>query len=62
MDIFSNSLPKILVESTLQLHLHPALDHAFSVLRDQSIQEGLDYSGISIEGDARSHLPLGSSI
>ena len=42
-------------ESTLGLHLHPALDHAQNVLRDQSIQEGLDYDGVDLNGFDRSH-------
>ena len=53
------SLAKIMIESSLNLHLHPALDHAYPVFRDESIQEGLDYSGVTKEGDSRSHLPLG---
>ena len=47
------SISKQLVESTLNLHLHPALDHAFSVFRDQSLQEGLDYSGVTEQGEKR---------
>ena len=56
------STAKTLIESTLNIHLHPALDHAFDVFRDQSLQEGLDYSGVQIDGSARSHLPLGSTV
>jgi len=47
------STAKTLVESTLNLHLHPALDHCYPVFRDESIQEGLDYSGINREGTKR---------
>ncbi len=47
------SLPKIMATSQLILHLHPALDHAFPVFRDQSLQDSLDYDGISIEGVKR---------
>ena len=50
-----SSLAKTMIESTLQMHLHPALDHAFPVFRDQSIQEGLDYDGVSKAGFDRSH-------
>ena len=50
-----SSLAKVMIESTLQMHLHPALDHAFPVFRDQSIQEGLDYDGVSKDGFDRSH-------
>ena len=48
-----SSLAKTMIESTMQLHLHPALDHAFEVFRDQSIQEQLDYDGVNIEGVKR---------
>ena len=48
-------LAKTMVESTLGLHLHPALDHAFPVFRDQSIQESLDYDGVNKDGFDRSH-------
>lgn len=54
------ALPKTLFESAITLHLHPALDHAQIVLRDESIQEGLDYSGVDREGNSRSHNPLGT--
>lgn len=53
------SLAKLMIESTLALHLHPALDHAFPVFRDESIQEGLDYSGVAKDGNSREHLPIG---
>ena len=45
-----SSLAKTMIESTLGLHLHPALDHAQPVFRDQSIQEALDYSGVQKDG------------
>ena len=48
-----SSLTKTMIESTLGLHLHPALDHAFDVFRDQSIQEQLDYDGINKLGESR---------
>ena len=48
-----SALAKTMVESTLQMHLHPALDHAFEVFRDQSIQEQLDYDGVNIQGVKR---------
>ncbi len=38
---------KTLLESAITLHLHPSLDHAQIVLRDESAQEGLDYSGVT---------------
>ena len=53
----SSSLAKTMIESTMQMHLHPALDHAFPVFRDQSIQDELDYDGVSREGFDRSHSP-----
>jgi hypothetical protein len=52
-----SSLAKTMIESTLGLHLHPALDHAFIVLRDQSIQDALDYDGVTKNGFDRSHSP-----
>jgi hypothetical protein len=52
-----SSLAKPMIESTMQLHLHPALDHAFEVFRDASIQEQLDYDGVDKEGFDRSHSP-----
>ena len=39
--------------SVFEWHLHPALDHAFNVFRDQSIQNLLDYSGVTIKGILR---------
>ena len=52
-----SDLAKTMVESTMQMHLHPALDHAFPVFRDQSIQDELDYDGVSRDGFDRSHSP-----
>jgi len=52
-----SALAKTMVESTMQLHLHPALDHAFEVFRDASIQEQLDYDGVDKDGFDRSHSP-----
>ncbi len=37
---------KLLAESQIILHTMPALDQAFVVFRDQSAQDGLDYSGV----------------
>ena len=36
---------KLLAESQIILHSMPALDQAFPVFRDQSVQDQLDYSG-----------------
>ncbi len=47
------SVAKIMSESQLILHLHPALDHAFQVFRDQSAQEQLDYSGVNEQNVTR---------
>ena len=44
------NLTKTLCESGLEMHLHPALDHAFPVFRDQSITNKIDYDGINIDG------------
>ena len=43
-----------LIESTMSLHLYPALENAFTVFRDQSLQEPLDYSGVTKTGISRS--------
>lgn len=51
------NLAKLMGESQLILHLHPALDHAQIALRDESIQEGLDYSGINRQGESRGLHP-----
>ena len=53
----SSSLAKTMIESTMQLHIHAALDHAFPIFRDQSIQDELDYDGVSRDGFDRSHSP-----
>ena len=50
-----SDLAKTMVESTMQMHLHPALDHAFPVFRDQSVQDELDYDGVTQQGFDRSH-------
>ena len=47
------SLAKTLCESGINLHLHPALDHAFPVFRDSSITNQLDFSGITKDGQDR---------
>ena len=52
-----SNLAKTMVESTMQMHLHPALDHAFPVFRDQSVQDELDYDGVTQQGFDRSHSP-----
>ena len=47
------SLLKPMVETAMILHLHSALDHAFVVLRDQSLQDQIDFSGVPIVGKLR---------
>ena len=54
----AGNLSKTLIESAISLHLHPALDHAFIALRDQSQQESLDYSGVDINGLTRGLAPV----
>jgi len=44
-------------ESGISLHLHPALDHAFPVFRDESITNKLDFDGVNKQGYDRSHSP-----
>ena len=44
---------KQLIESTMNFHLYPALDQAFTVFRDQSIQSPLDYDGVTKQGVSR---------
>ena len=51
----AGSLAKTMCESGLQLHLHPALDHAFPVFRDESITNKLDFDGVNKQGFDRSH-------
>ena len=46
-----------MIESGLEMHLHPALDHAFPVFRDQSITNQLDFDGVTKDGFDRSHSP-----
>ena len=53
---------KQMIESTLNLHLYPALDQAFTVFRDQSLQEGLDYAGISKDGVSRQHEAINAPL
>ncbi len=50
-----SNFAKQLIESTMNLHLYPALDHAFPVFRDQSLQEPLDYDGVTKGGVSRQH-------
>ncbi len=47
------SIAKWLTPSALILYIHPALDSAFAVLRDQSIDAKLDYAGIQRDGTKR---------
>ena len=49
------NLTKTLCESGLEAHLHPALDHAFPVFRDESIVNKLDFDGVTKDGFDRSH-------
>jgi hypothetical protein len=46
----TGNLAKTMIESGLEMHLHPALDHSFPVFRDQSITNKIDYDGINIDG------------
>jgi len=39
--------------SVFDWHVHPTLDHAFQIFRDQSVQNLIDYSGVTIQGQAR---------
>ena len=52
-----SDLAKTMIESTMQMHIHAALDHAFPIFRDQSIQDEIDYDGVTREGFDRSHSP-----
>ena len=38
---------KPVTSSVLSLHVHPTLDHAFPIFRDQNSMQLLDYSGVS---------------
>ena len=51
----AGSLAKTMCESGLEMHLHPALDHAFPVFRDESITNKLDFDGVNKQGFDRSH-------
>ena len=51
----AGALIKTMCESGLQLHLHPALDHAFPVFRDESITNKLDFDGVNKDGFDLSH-------
>tara|TARA_R110002020_G_scaffold69913_1_gene181722 strand:+ start:32 stop:790 length:759 start_codon:yes stop_codon:yes gene_type:complete len=46
----TGSLAKTMIESGLEAHLHPALDHAFPVFRDESIVNKLDFDGVTKDG------------
>jgi hypothetical protein len=50
------SIVKQMIESTLGLHLHPALDHSYPVFRDSSISTMLDFDGINKDGLNRSAI------
>ena len=39
--------------SVFDWHVHPTLDHAFQIFRDQSVQNLIDYSGVTIQGQTR---------
>ncbi len=52
------ALAKTMVESAMILHLHSALDHAFIVLRDSSLQDQLDFSGVPRIGVSRGGPPI----
>ena len=52
-----SDLAKTMIESTMQMHIHAALDHAFPIFRDQSIQDEIDYDGVTRDGFDRSHSP-----
>ena len=54
------ALAKIFTTSVFDMHLHPTLDHAFPVFRDQSAQETLDYSGVTINDSTRGVSFLGT--
>ncbi len=47
------SLAKTMVESAMILHQHSALDHAFIVLRDESLQDQLDFAGVPKDNSSR---------
>ena len=49
----AGSIAKWMTPSAFILYVHPALDSAFSVLRDQSIDAKLDYGGIQRDGTKR---------
>ena len=51
----AGALAKTMCESGLGLHLHPALSHAFPVLRDENKVNQLDFDGVSKDGFDRSH-------
>jgi len=53
----AGALAKTLCESGLEMHLHPSLDHAFPIFRDESITNQLDFDGVTKQGFDRSHSP-----
>ena len=54
------ALAKIFTTSVFDMHLHPTLDHAFPIFRDQSVQETLDYGGVTIDNSTRGVSFLGT--
>ena len=54
------ALAKIFTTSVFDMHLHPTLDHAFPVFRDESVQETLDYGGVTINNSTRGVSFLGT--
>ena len=51
----AGALAKTMCESGLQLHLHPALSHAFPIFRDENIVNQIDFDGVNKDGFDRSH-------
>ena len=49
----AGSLAKTLCESGLEMHLHPALSHAFPVFRDENIVNQIDFDGVNKDGENR---------
>ena len=51
------ALAKTMIESGLEMHLHPSLSHAFPVFRDENVTNQIDFDGVTKEGFDRSHSP-----
>jgi hypothetical protein len=49
------ALAKTMIESGLEMHLHPSLSHAFPVFRDENIVNQIDFDGVNKRGFDRSH-------